>query len=70
NGKTKSVFTDNYGYITLNGEADTKDWLDDDIYGGYYFAGDTIIIVYTDSTSDKKINLVKDFLGEIGYPKP
>ncbi|MBO4242356.1 MAG: hypothetical protein IKT14_06715 [Clostridiales bacterium] len=69
-GKSKAVFTDTYGYITLNGEADTKGWMDDEIYGGFYFSGDTFITVMTTSTSDKKVNLVKDFLNEIGYPKP
>jgi len=69
-GKSKAVFTDTYGYITLNGEADTKHWLDDDIYGGIYYAGDMVAYIYTTSTKDAKKETIDDLLGELGFPKP
>ncbi|MBR2294760.1 MAG: hypothetical protein IJ869_03245 [Clostridiales bacterium] len=69
-GKTKVVTGKDFGYILLNGEGDSNDFIDDDFYGGFYYTGDTFVVIYTTSTSDKKIQMVKDLISELGYPKP
>lgn len=69
-GKSKAVFTDTYGYILLDGEADTKNWLDDDYYGGIYYAGDMVVRIFTTSTKDAKKETVDELLSELGLPKP
>ena len=71
-GKKKSFFDEKkgYGYILLNGESDSDDFFDDDIYGGIYWTGDTVIFVYVLSDKDKYTEKIDAFLNAIGYPKP
>ena len=58
------------GYITFSGEADSKDFYDDDIYGGVYCKDGIVVIAY--ATRDKKSDIedIDAFLKAIGYPKP
>ena len=71
-GKHRAVYNEKaaYGYILLNGEADDKHFFDDDIYGGIYWSGDTIIIVLVTSDKDKYVDNVSTMIRAIGYPKP
>lgn len=71
-GKRSAVFNEKagYGYILLNGESDSEDFFDDDIYGGIYWTEDEIIIVIVLSDKDKYTENVDAMLKAIGYPRP
>lgn len=58
------------GYMTFDGESDSDDFYDDDIYGGVYCKDGIIVvaIAVSDKNSDKED--INAFLKAIGYPKP
>lgn len=60
----------NSAYILLNGDSDSDDFYDGDLYGGFFLKDDTIVIVLAFSDSKSDVNDIKDFLSAIGYPKP
>lgn len=70
-GTRRAVYNDRaeYGYITLRGEADDF-FMEDDVYGGIYWSGDTLIIVMVNSDKDKYVNNVRTMIQALGYPKP
>lgn len=71
-GKKKGVFNEKagYGYILLNGESESDEFYDDDIYGGFYWSGDTIIVVIVLSDKDKYTDNIDAMIRALGYPKP
>ena len=71
-GKKKGVFNEKqgYGYILVNGESESDDFFDDDIYGGFYWSGDTLIIVVVFSDKDKYTENIDAMIRALGYPKP
>lgn len=71
-GKKKAVFNEKagYGYIVLNGESESDDFYDDDIYGGIYWADDTVIVVLVLSDKDKYTENIDAVISALGYPKP
>ena len=52
-------------YFTVNGETD-----DGDIYGGVYLNGNTVIIVYTQSTRGADTKKVDEILEALDLPTP
>lgn len=69
-GRRSSVITNTSAYILVNGESDSDDFFDDDIYGGFFCKEDTVVLVYTVSDRDRDIEAVNEFLSAIGYPHP
>ena len=66
-GKIKS----NKSYIVMDAEVTPYyDADSDDMYGGIYFTGTTIITIYTDTGKDKDKDVIDDLLKELGLPKP
>lgn len=68
-----------YGYITLNGEFDDPQCIVNDdklfyveefFYGGIYLHGNTVIIVYTSSSSERKQRDIDSLLSSFAYPVP
>ena len=57
-------------YVLYDGEYDDGDDYEWERYGGVYFSGKSFCVIYTDSTKEKKVEKVKDILGELGYAKP
>ena len=81
-GKRKTVNTDNYGYILLDGECEDDDFLTDIsgvyflnggenyYYGGIYWVEDEIIIVMTTKDKDGNREDIDTIISALGYPKP
>ena len=71
-GKHRSFYNEKagYGYILLNGESDDNDFVDDKVYGGIYWSGDTFIIILVTSDKDKYVDNVTALIRALGYPKP
>lgn len=69
-GKYSYKLTDTYGYILVNGESDSDDFYEGDIYGGFYVRDNIVVRVYVRSDKEKKINKINEFLRAIGYPTP
>ena len=71
-GKHRSFYNEKagYGYILLNGESEDNDFVDDKVYGGIYWSGDTFIIILVTSDKDKYVDNVTALIRALGYPKP
>ncbi|MBO4637138.1 MAG: hypothetical protein J5685_08350 [Clostridiales bacterium] len=73
-GRHRQVYNENggYGYILFNGENEGSGELmgDGHIYGGIYWAEDTIVYIFCASDKDKYIDGVNAVLRELGYPRP
>jgi len=69
-GRRSSAHSNTSAYILVNGESDSDDFFDDDIYGGFFCKEDTVVIVYAISDRDRDMEAVDEFLSAIGYPHP
>lgn len=68
-GSYKYKVSKKSGNILLNGNADA-DFHDGDIYGGFFWTEDCVVVVYCMSDKDKYTEQIDAFLDEIEYPKP
>ena len=69
-GTRFSSHTNTSAYIIINGESDSDDFFDDDIYGGFFCKEDTVVLVYAISDRQRDMDAVDEFLSAIGYPHP
>jgi len=69
-GKYSTKITDTEGYIILNGESNSSDFFDDELYGGIFCKDGVVVIVLCRSTRDRDTSRVDEFLRAIGYPTP
>lgn len=69
-GKYSTKITDTEGYIILNGESNSSDFFDDELYGGIFCKDGVVVIVLCRSTRDRDTARVDEFLRAIGYPTP
>ena len=81
-GSRRMVSTSNYGYILLDGESDSDDFLADVsgitflaggenyYYGGIFYVEDEIIVVMTLKDKDGNREDIDTILAAMGYPHP
>ena len=69
-GNHSEYMDDTCGYILIDGESFTDNFLDDDLYGGIYYAENTYLIILTTSHDQNKENTIDQILNAIGYPNP
>lgn len=60
----------NEGYIIFNGECDSWDFYDGDIYGCIFLKDNTIMSVMTHDASQSRNDKIEDFLEELDLPSP
>ncbi len=71
---TQQLYT---GVVLLHGEFDDsicigeqQFYVEDDFYGGVYLFNNIVVVAYTTSANDRKIEEIDDFLESFDYPSP